>query len=218
LIFIGDENVVLVPSGTDVFFCTESSNHIPVEQEETNGFGLKIFKHTFSTELRFCLNQFSPIWLLFNASEELMASRNYQIDARVSLKNHTVTLHFGSLISPYQFKRAESKFCVQTYPYSSSSLFFAKCHSSISINIDNLRFQLKREHIDNHRGVIINGQSIRQFTISVCLKGNIDEYLCQNPEDGMLKIFYSLVFLLLSQSYFVREKTRGHLFLFILIG
>jgi hypothetical protein len=189
LVFIGGENVVLVPSGTGVFFCAESSNHTPVEQEEINGFGLKIFKQTYPRKLKFCLNQFSSTWLLFNASERLKTSRNGQINASIPLKNHTVALAFGSLISPSQFKRAQSKWSVQTNPHSSSSVFFAKRHSSISINIHHSRFQLKREHIDNHRGVIINGVSTSHFIIYICLKGNIDEYTIQNQENGMLTIF-----------------------------
>jgi hypothetical protein len=186
---------VIVPSDTEIVFCVKSLNEISSEnkntstdQEEINGFGLKIFKKIYRRSRAFYLNQFSSIWLLLNPSEELKKSRNDQINNSISLKNHYVTLAFGSLISSSRFKCAEPKFLFQTNNRSIWKIFFAKYNSYIAINMEHLRFNLKREHIDSHRGVIINIQSIFNIIVHICLRGNLDEYVLQNQGNGMLPL------------------------------
>ena len=200
-IYIVNKNAVLVPSGTEVVLYTESSNRTSVgnsttlaDENEVNGFGLKVFKAIYSHTTRIYFNQLLSTWLLFKPSEQLKTFRDNQVDAKILLQNHNVTLAFGSLISPYEFKCAEERSCIQTNQFSKQNIFFAKRNSSISINIGCLRFQLKREHIDNHRGVIIDVKSIRHIIIYVCLKGNIDEYVWQSRENSMLIISFFLFY------------------------
>ena len=117
---------ISVPSGTEVVFCTTSSDNAAsnenkntsVVEVETNGFGLVIFKHLYHRTRQIYVNRLSSVWLLLNPSEELKISRDYKIPARIPLRRDTVTVAFGSLISPYQFKCAESRFSHQTYQYS----------------------------------------------------------------------------------------------------
>ncbi len=196
-IYIVNENAVLVPSNTEVVFCAESSNRTSVgnsttttDEKEVNGFGLIVFKRIYPRTKRIYFNQLLSRWLLFKPSEQLKTSRDNRVDDKILLKNHYVILAFGSLISPYQFKCAEERSYFETNQFSKQNIFFAKRNSSISINIEHLRFQLKREHIDNHRGVIIDVKSIRHIILHVCLKGNIDEYVWQNRENGILIILF----------------------------
>ena len=181
--------MVLVPSNTEIIFCGKASNNITsADQQEINGFGLKIFKKAYRRITTFYLDRLSSKWLLLNPSEQLKTYRDCQIYKTILLKSHDVTLAFGSLVSPYHFKCADPKFFFQTNGNSPWNIFFAKRNSNISINIERVRYTLKREHIDIHRGVIIDVKSPCNFTIHVCLKGNLDEYASQNYRNGMLPV------------------------------
>ncbi len=164
------------------------STNASADEEEINGFGLKVFKHTYPRPTRLNLNQFTTNWLLFHPSEELKQSRNDQRDL-ISLENHDITLAFGSLTSPYRFKCADQKFLFQTNNRSICKLVFEKHNSFLAINIGRVRFTLKRDHIDSHRGVIIESQSIYNIIVHVCLRGNLDEYELRNRGNGMRLLF-----------------------------
>jgi hypothetical protein len=156
-----------------------------IDEEGINGFGLKVFKFIYRRRQIF-LNQLSSVWLLFTPSEEFKRVRASDMAARIHLYNHNVTLAFGSLVSPYQFKCAESKLVFQTNYQSAWNLFFAKYDSCITINMDNTAFKIKHDHIDKHRGVIIDIKSDFNFVVHVCLNGNLKEYETQKGENGML--------------------------------
>ncbi len=195
LIYIGRANILIVPSGTEIVFCTKSLDGISYEntnastdQEEINSFGLKIFKQIYPRDRKFDLSQFSSIWLFLNPSEELKRSRNDKLDDRISLKNHDVTLAFGSLVSPYHFKCAQLEFLFTTNTQSNWKIFFAKHNSFIGITVENARFHLKQEHIDNNRGVIIDVKSIFNIVVHICLRGNLDEYTLQSGGNGILAL------------------------------
>jgi len=220
---------ISVPSGTETVFCTTSSDgaesnetkNTSVVDVETNGFGLIIFKKIYRQTKQFYFNQLSSFWLLLNPSEELKMSRNNQIPARIPLGKDTITVAFGSLISPYQFKCIESRFFHQTHQYSTRSIFFAKRKSFVAININDSQFKLKREHIDIQRGVVIDIKSPCNFIVYVCLRGNVDEYALPNRAKGMLPVFSKknnkiLFFSPLSKrGTCLQERTRDSLFFFL---
>lgn len=202
---------MVVSSNTDIVLCTENTTNNPVE---INGFGLRIIKHIFPRPKAFYLHKFSTIWLLFNPCEQLKMSNNDTIP----LNNHQVTLAFGSLISPYHFKCAESKFLFKTNSRSMCKLFFAKNNSRVDIIIGYTRFSLKREHIDNHRGVIVEVKSIYNIIVHICLLSNLDEYTWKNGMSSVIKInAEDLLFFLLSilekkHVFFYRSNTPSVLF------
>jgi len=198
-LYLGNASIVTVPANIEVVVCTKSLNNTSFgntnrsthQEEIINGFGLKIYKQKYVRPTTFYLNQISSNWLLFNPSAKMKKFRNDQIDNSVQLRNHDVILAFGSLISPYRFKCANSKFIYR----SSSNLFFAKYHSCMSITMGSLRFTLRHDHIDSHRGIIINIISMSNVVIHITLRGNVEEYESQNRENGMLLVF-------------IRKKTR----------
>jgi hypothetical protein len=192
--------MLLIPPKTEIVRCTQPNTS--TDQGELNGFGLKIYKHTYLIATQISFNQLSSVWLLFNPSQELKMSRNDQIDNRIPLENHNVTLAFGSLISPYQFKCADLKFLFIKNYRSKWSIFFAKHNSFVSINMENSRFNLKRDHIDSNRGVIIDVKSGFSIIVHICLRGNLDEYTLQNREHGT----FFFLFLLLNRSFYTRVK------------
>ncbi|CAF3194281.1 unnamed protein product [Rotaria sp. Silwood2] len=53
-----------------------------------------------------------------------------------------------------------------------------------------LKFQLKRDHIDIHRGVIISTRSNHKIIIHVCLQGNLEEYTAKHRDIGYERQLY----------------------------
>jgi hypothetical protein len=142
--------------------------------------------------------------------------RDNQKPARIPLGQDNDTVTFGSLISPYQFKFAESGLF-----YNARNIYFANYNSFMAINMHNSRFTLKRDHIDIHHGVVIDVKSSSNFIVYVCLRGNVDEYALQNQANGMLPVFGKknnkiLFFSPLSKrDTCLQERTRDSLFFFL---
>ncbi|CAM4931896.1 unnamed protein product [Rotaria socialis] len=182
-------NTLSVPAHTEVVFCSNSlkfdsrnNQHTSVDQKEVNRFGLTIFKQIYWTDMQVYLHPVSSYWCLLNPSEGLKRSRKDERYDHIQLQDHNIILAFGSLISPQQFKCVATKFQFEKQSNSDGSLYFAKYNSFISIHIEHVKFQLKRDHIDNHRGVIIDVKSSSHFIMHICLKGNLEEYACQDEE------------------------------------
>ncbi len=194
-VYLVNKSIVIVPANVEIAFCVQSFNGMSsgntlrsTDREEIlNDFGLKTYKRMYPRPVIFDLNHLSSNWLLFNPSKQWKKFPNDQIDNSIPLRNHDVTLVFGSLISPYRFKCAESKFIYQM----NSKLFFAKHHSYMSIIMGNSRFTLRRDHVDSHRGIIINIKSMSNIVVYICLRGNLEEYELQHRKNGM--IFFSSV-------------------------
>ncbi|CAF0817509.1 unnamed protein product [Rotaria sordida] len=190
-------NILCVSSNTEVVFCKHSLNcnssentNASTNQNEINGFGLTIFKEIYYTTKKININQLSSVWCLLNPSERLKTFRNDKNYDQILLQqDQNVTLAFGSLISSSQFKCAASKFCFTKGPNSIWNLYFAKYNSFLSINTEFIKFQLKRDHIDIHRGVIISARSSHDFIMHVCLRGNLEEYTSKNRQFGYERQF-----------------------------
>lgn len=173
------ENLVFIPANTEITFCNKAT---ATNGQQTNSFGLNIIKKTYYNPTALYFNQLSTSWLLFNPCERLKMSRDIQDDSKIPFHNHRITLAFGALISPYQFKCAGSQFLYRGIDGSLCKLFFARNNSHLDVNIGYSRFSLKREHIDYHRGVIIEYKPNFNIIVHICLRGNLDEYILQ---DGM---------------------------------
>jgi hypothetical protein len=207
---------VLVRAGTEIVFCASLSDdaasnenrNTPTAEKEMNGFGLIISRMIFDQNMRIDLNRLSSLWLLLDPSAKLKMSRDNQKPVRIPLGQDNDTVTFGSLISPYQFKCAESGLF-----YNARNIYFANYNSFMAVNIDDSQLKLKRDHIDIQRGVVIDIKSPCNFIVYVCLRGNVDEYALPNRDNGMSpvfgkKIIKSCFFLLYQTRYlFARENT-----------
>ncbi|CAF0867516.1 unnamed protein product [Adineta ricciae] len=111
----------------------------------------------------------------------MTAYRNTERYDRIFLTGHRATLAFGALTSPIQFQCAESKFYHEMNQHSTWHVRFATKNSFIAINMGYTEFQLKREHIDTHRGVVYDVKSRSDVTIHIFLKNNLEEYIQQQP-------------------------------------
>lgn len=180
-VYVVNENAVVISAGVEVVFCRKILNaNATRDQTEINGFGLNSVKKIFSKGGKIFLNQYSKQWLRVLPTTQLEKIRNIQINESIYLQNHRVSLSFGALLSPYQFKCAHST----VHSRFRCSLFFAKYHAQLSINVDFLRFTLKREHIDNRRGVVIDIRDTSHIIVYVCLRGNLEEYDLYDQQNG----------------------------------
>jgi len=215
---------VLVRAGTEIVFCTSPSDdaasnentNTSIVEKEMNGFGLIISRTVYHQNMTIHLNQLSSRWLLLDPSAKLKMSKYNQKPPRISLGQDNDTVAFGSLISPYQFKCAESGLF-----YNARNIYFANYNSFMAVNIDDSQFKLKPDHIDIKRGVVIDTKSPSNFTVYVCLRGNVDEYALPNRANGMLPVSSKknnkiLFFSPLSKrGTCLQERTRDSLFFFL---
>ena len=147
---------------------------------------MKIFKKIYLTPVRLSLDGLSSTWLLFQPCEQMKNFRQIEMNSSLLLNKQNVVLAFGSLVSSQEFKCAYRECMYKTNKYIQCQLFFAKYHTYMSINMGNLRFTLKSDHVDNQRGVVIHVKSKFEIVIHVCLRGNLEEYALQQHNGGTL--------------------------------
>ncbi|UJR10507.1 hypothetical protein I4U23_014710 [Adineta vaga] len=181
---------IFIAPNTEVTFCTELSKEDLVERKTLNGFGLYVFKKTYRQPRHKSTKQLSSVWLLFNPCAELKNCRNNKRYDRIVFEQYTVTLVFGALTLPYVFQCAGPKFLYKKHRHSTWNIYFARHDSFITINMNNMVFKLKHDHIDMNRGVIIDTTTTSDFTLYVCLKNNLDEYISQNQTQDCTRRFY----------------------------
>lgn len=174
---------VFIPANSETTWCKASSADSNT-QGERNGFGFCTHKRRFPRKWWQKLEWLSTKWLLFNPSAQLKACRAPLQDASVPLNGHEVTLAFGFLASADKFQCVDARSRHASSDGRACSIFFGKENLSISINIGRSRFDLKREHVDLRRGVIIDRKSKHSLMLYVCLQNNLDEHVARSRPSG----------------------------------
>ena len=147
-----------------------------MEGEEVNGFGLTVIKMRYSAPSQIYRNPAISQWLMFSPGDRWRHSRSGEKNDIILLNLHCVTLAFGALISPHQFKCAGREFYKVTNLHSRWKLVFFRHNSFLGVDNGVSQFKMKRDHIDHTRGVIIDIQSTTSIIVHVSLRGNLDEY------------------------------------------
>lgn len=180
--FTGTAIALIVPPNTEIIFCKNSLKD--KYEQKTNGFGLPIFKKCQQWQTIISLDKLKSCWCLLKPHESLNTFGNNGRFQTFPLKRQYVRLAFGCLTTPNLFKCVAPNFIFEKKIMSNGYLYVGSHYSFISLTFEDSRFQIRQDHIDSRRGAIIVAENRQQFTIYICLQGNIEEYIRRNQETG----------------------------------